>query len=225
MKILFVITARGGSKGIPGKNIKPLAGKPLLHYSLEYARLFAADEDICLSTDSEEIIACAKAVGYEAPFIRPAELARDETGSYEVLQHAYDFYLSTGKAYDCIVLLQPTSPLREKKSLVEMLTIFEPSVDMVVSVKAEFLYHFYEEQEGYLKVFGSSYTRRQDAPRLFKHNGSIYLINTKSLKKYSSFSSFVKVKKYEMNETFSIDIDTIDDWKRIEFELEKKMGI
>ena len=112
MKTLYVIPARGGSKGIPGKNIKPLCGKPLIAYSIEVARALADDCDICLSTDSQQIADVAKNMGLEVPFMRPDYLATDKSGTYEVLLHAVQFYADKGIHYDTLVLLQPTSPFR-----------------------------------------------------------------------------------------------------------------
>ena len=91
-KTLFIIPARGGSKGIPGKNIKPLCGKPLICYAIDNARSFVGDEDICLTTDSSDIISVANNYGLKVPFVRPAELANDKSGTYEVLLHAIEYY-------------------------------------------------------------------------------------------------------------------------------------
>jgi len=216
MKTLFLITARGGSKGIPGKNIKPLAGKPLIHYSLEYARLFADDEDICLSTDSMEIIEIARQIGYETPFIRPNNLSTDHAGSYEVIVHAIKFYEEQGIQYNNVVLLQPTSPLRSKKHFEEAFKLYNSACDMVVSVSETQLYHYYEEKGGFLYPFGEIYNRRQDAPILYKHNGSIYIINSASLLKYTAFKEFKCVRKFVMPENYSLDIDTAEDWAKME---------
>ena len=114
---LFIITARGGSKGIPGKNIKPLNGKPLLYYSIDIARHFVKDNLICLSTDSDEIIKSANAYGLNVPFVRPNELSGDEAGTYEVLLHAIGHCESNGIKFSKVVLLQPTSPFRKKEAL------------------------------------------------------------------------------------------------------------
>jgi CMP-N,N'-diacetyllegionaminic acid synthase len=221
MKALFLITARGGSKGIPGKNIKELAGKPLILYSLEYARMFARDCDICISTDSREILKAVEKAGYSAPFIRPESLSQDNSGSYEVIVHAVEFYRGKGINYDVVVLLQPTSPLRLKKHLDEAIALYNDDLDMVVSVSETRLYHYYEEKGDFLVPFGNVYQRRHDAPLLYKHNGSIYIINSDSLLKYCSFSQFVKVKKYLMEEKYSLDIDNLDDWEKVEHLLHK----
>ena len=213
MKTMFLITARGGSKGIPGKNIKLLAGKPLLLYSLEYARLFADDRDICLSTDSTEILEVAEQADYKAPFIRPDYLSQDNSGSYEVIVHSLNFYKKRGIQYDTVVLLQPTSPIRLKDHMDQAFKLFDLEIDMVVSVTETRLYHYYEEKDGLLQPFGKIYHRRQDAPILYQHNGSIYIINVKSLFRNKSFEEFRLVRKYLMDETYSLDIDTLVDWE------------
>ena len=119
MKTLVVIPARGGSKGIPHKNIKPLNGKPLICYSIDVARQFTTDEHICVTTDDDEIIKVVEDYGLKVPFKRPDELATDLCGSNEVIQHAYQFYAKQGVQYDAIMLLQPTSPFRKVEFLKE----------------------------------------------------------------------------------------------------------
>lgn len=223
MKWLFVIPARGGSKGIPGKNIKPLAGKPLIHYSLEFARLFAGDADICVSTDSDAIAASVKNINYHLPFLRPGHLSTDTAGSYEVLQHAEAFYRNSGKEYDAVVLLQPTSPFRERVHLEEALKLFSSEVDMVVSVnlsEANPYYNLFEEDtEGFLHVSKGSgtYARRQDVPDVYAYNGSLYIINTRSLREKKSFAAFDRIIKYVMSNDYSVDLDTPADWNYAEF--------
>jgi CMP-N,N'-diacetyllegionaminic acid synthase len=227
MQLLFVIPARGGSKGIPGKNIKPLNGKPLIHYSIEYARQFTTDEFICVTTDSDAIAASAAEIGLTVPFKRPAELATDTAGSYEVLQHALAFYEEKGKSIDAVVLLQPTSPLREKYHLETALGLFDDSIDMVVSVQlsaANPYYNLFEENnKGYLHNCkgDGAFTRRQDTPAVYAYNGSIYIINPASLKSKTSFKSFDKVKKYVMEDKYSVDLDTMQDWEYTEYLLQR----
>lgn len=222
MKYLFVIPARGGSKGIPHKNIKLLGGKPLIHYSIEYARLFADDSDICLTTDSEEIANCALEIAYKCPFLRPDYLATDKAGSYEVLQHALSFYEAKGEKYDAIVLLQPTSPFREKRHLEEMLAMYSQDNNMLVSVcetKANPYFNLFEEnKKGFLKVSkGKGFTHRQAAPPVYEFNGSIYIITSTALQEKTAFREFQTVRKYEMVDAYSLDIDTPIDWQKAEF--------
>ncbi|HUX83942.1 MAG TPA: acylneuraminate cytidylyltransferase family protein [Chitinophagaceae bacterium] len=223
MEPLFIIPARGGSKGIPGKNIKPLAGIPLLHYSISYARQFAGDDHICLTTDSETIIRSAREIGLEVPFIRPAQLATDHTGSYPVIRHALQNFPKNHRQFDPIVLLQPTSPFRLKKHLEEALSLYEPGVDMVASVMespANPYFNLYEEDpEGSLRISKGEgpYASRQSAPRVYQFNGSLYLINPASLGAHDSFSQFRMVRKFVMDRTFSVDLDTPEDWKFAEW--------
>jgi len=228
-RILFIVPARGGSKGIPKKNIKKLSGKPLLHYSLEFSRLFVDDKDICLTTDCLEIIDCAKEINYVAPFLRPLELATDNIGSFDVLKHAIKYYDAIGVLYDIVVLLQPTSPFREKRHLEEALNSFSPDLDMVVSVSESVsnpYFNIYEEDEkGNLKLSkgGVALLRRQDAPPVYEFNGSIYIINANSIRFNNSFKEFKFIKKYLMPRIYSVDIDNLLDWKWAEFLIEKKL--
>lgn len=228
MKHLFVIPARSGSKGITGKNIKPLNGKQLIHYSIEYARRFASDDDICLSTDGPEIAQCAALINYNVPFVRPAELATDTVGTYPVLQHALEFYTSRGKRYDAVVLLQPTTPLREEFHFTQALKLFNDSVDMVVSVSesaANPYFNLFEETaEGTLmhSKGDGRIVRRQDAPKVFEYNGSLYIVNARSLQQKNSFAEFGKVIKYEMAGDYHIDLDTPADWEYAEFLISKR---
>lgn len=216
MKILFLITARGGSKGIPKKNIKLFNGKPLIQYSIDLARTFAADKDICVSTDDHEIIEVVRGLGLEVPFIRPSELATDSAQSYDVIMHAMKHYEASGILYHAIVLLQPTSPLRKAKHLKESLAQFDHTTEMVVSVTEEKdpSYLLLEEDaQGFLKrKYNLPYTQRQDAPTLYKYNGAIYVYSVAALK-HMHVSKFTNIRKYVMDAYSSIDIDTPLDWE------------
>lgn len=217
MKTLFLITARGGSKGIPRKNVKLLGGKPLVCHSIDHARLFADDADICLSTDSEEIAGTARAYGLNVPFMRPSELATDTAGSYGVILHALDFYKERGVDYDRVVLLQPTSPLRTEEDIAGAIGLWSPEIDMVVSVaeaKANPYYDAFEtDSEGYLHVSKGEgkYTRRQDAPKVWQYNGAVYVMSVPSLRK-GPMGSFRKVVPSPMSREHSVDLDTPLDW-------------
>lgn len=225
MSTLFIIPARGGSKGIPGKNIKPLNGIPLIHYSIDLARRFAEDKDICVSTDSEQIREVVNAAGLEVPFLRPAHLAADETPTYDVLLHALQYYESKRIFYQKIVLLQPTSPLRKPEHVKECLELYNDTLDMVVSVEAlpDPSYLCYrEDQEGLLRrISEDSFSRRQDVPLVYKFNGAVYVMKVNSLKK-NTIADFTRVKKYVMDATSSVDIDNQLDWEIAELILTKK---
>lgn len=226
MKRLFIIPARGGSKGLPGKNVKLLHGKPLIHYSIEVARNFVSDTDICLTTDDKAIANCASLINYQVPFIRPAELADDQTSMNEVVLHALHYYASSGKLYDQFILLQPTSPLRTVLHVKEALALFSDDTDMVVSVcksKANPYYNLFEaDSEGWLHISkgDGSIASRQQAPDVYQYNGAIYIVNVKAFILAESFSALKKIRKYVMEEKYSVDIDDINDWKRAEEFLE-----
>ncbi len=231
MKTLFVIPARGGSKGIQKKNSKPLNGIPLIFYSIDIARKFSSDSNICISTDDKDIIDLVKRErNLNVPFIRPDNLETDNSGTHEVLIHAIDFYEAQDICYDTIVLLQPTSPLRTEVNLSEAIKLYEKSdVDMVVSVhesKTNPYYNLFEESENGLLVKSKSgkYTRRQDCPKVYEYNGALYIINVESLKK-NKISELEKIKKYVMSEENSVDIDTPLDWKIAEILIQQKATI
>lgn len=221
MKTLVIIPARGGSKGIPRKNIKPLNGKPLIYYSIDCARAICEDEDICVSTDDAEIISIVEQYGLKVPFVRPLDLATDTAGTYEVLLHALDFYEKQGRFYDVVVLLQNTSPFRKAEQVKEALSLYNIDVDMLVSVKecaANPYYCVFEENaDGFLQVCkgdGNIY-RRQDAPKVYEYNGAIYIMNAATLKT-THMHKMQKRVKYVMDNLSSFDLDTMWDWQMAE---------
>ena len=226
-KILCVIPARGGSKGIPHKNIKDLNGKPLITYTIDIARQILNDDDICVTTDNQQIIDVVEKQGLKVPFIRPSHLATDQAATQDVLIHALDFYEQKGQLYDIILLLQPTSPFRLKRHLEEAINLYTDNCDMVVSVReasANPYYNLFEEDEfGYLHISKGkgNFTRRQDAPTVWEYNGSIYVINSKSLKT-SKISNFPHKIKYQMENIYSLDIDAPLDWIIAEELIKKK---
>lgn len=228
MKPLIVIPARGGSKGVPGKNIKPLGGKPLIVYTTAAAREIFDDSVIIVSTDDSAIKKTVEDTGLKVPFLRPAELATDTAGTYEVLLHAVKHAENNGYFPDVLVLLQPTSPFRNSTHIKSALSLYSDSIDMVVSVKETRTNPYYvlfeEDSEGFLKKSkAGNFTRRQDCPKVWEYNGAIYIINIASLKN-NTMAAFKKVIKYEMDETASHDIDTMMDWKVAEFLLQDKQS-
>ncbi|MDB9782464.1 acylneuraminate cytidylyltransferase family protein [bacterium] len=226
MKYLVIITARGGSKGIPNKNIKLLNGKPLIQYSIDIAKGIAYLDDICFTTDSDAIIKVAENCGLNIAFKRPEALATDTANSRDVMLHALEHYEKLrNTTYDAIVLLQPTSPFRTLEQAKKCIKLYNNNLDMVVSVKAASAnpyYNLYEETNGYLESSKKgNFTRRQDCPEVWEYNGAIYVINSKTLRN-QNMNDFSKVKKFEMSEETSIDIDTPLDWKIAEFHLQNK---
>ncbi|RQO67578.1 acylneuraminate cytidylyltransferase family protein [Pedobacter sp. KBW06] len=216
MKTLYIIPARGGSKGIPKKNIKLLAGKPLIQYSIDRVREVADESNICVSTDSDEIIEVVNNYNLEVPFKRPEYLSDDKSGTYEVLLHALDFYKQKNVFYDTVMIVQPTSPFRLRNHFLEVLDLYHENLDMVVSVgkshQNPYFTLFEENKDGLLeKSKDGDYKTRQECPPVYFYNGSLYLINVNSLYQ-SPIHQFKRVRKYLMEEKYSVDIDTPLDW-------------
>ena len=225
MKPLVIIPARGGSKGVPKKNIKLLGGKPLIYYTIEAAKAVFEDQFICVSTDALEIKKVVEQTGLKIPFLRPAELATDTAGTYEVLLHALNYYENLEYFPDTIILLQPTSPFRTAEHIKEAIKFYTTEIDMVVSVKETksnpYFNLFEEDVDGFLKKSKESdYTRRQDCPKVWEYNGAVYVINVESLKN-TTINKFKKVKKYVMDELSSLDIDSEMDLKFVELLIKK----
>lgn len=223
MTPLYVIPARGGSKGIPRKNIKLLGGRPLIAYTIDAANEAAAVTGgyILLSTDDAEIATTARNCGLDVEYMRPAELGADTTGSREVILDAMDWAESRGIAYDCVVLLQPTSPLRTAADILGAIELYSCDTDMVVSVcesEANPYYNLFEtDAEGLLHICKGDglYTRRQDAPPVLEYNGAVYVINPLSLRAMS-LGAFPCRRPFMMPASRSIDLDTPADWERAE---------
>ena len=214
MKILYLIPARGGSKGLPGKNKMILGNKPLINYSIDFARNFTSDIDICVSTDDDDIIKCVNDNKLKTDFIRPKILSSDKATTNDVIIHAINYYESIGVKYDLVVLLQPTSPFRKIQDLKNMLNNWTNDLDLLVSVKeshdSPYFNLFEENREGFIKKSKKSeVTRRQDAPKVYTFNGSIYLYNVNSIKQ----NQIIRIKKYVMKDPInSLDIDTSFDF-------------
>jgi CMP-N-acetylneuraminic acid synthetase len=217
--ILGLILARGGSKSIPKKNLVPLAGRPLLAYTCEAALRSRSLTRVVLSTDDPEIAAVGRDLGVEAPFVRPADLARDDTPSLPVMQHAID-WLRAQQDWepDLVVLLQPTSPLRTSRHIDDAVSRLQSSgadtVVSVVRVPHRFSpYAVMELDEGRLREFLTGPTsfdryRRQDMPVLYARNGPAVLVSrTSVLFDRESFYGPITV-PYVMEEQDSVDIDT-----------------
>jgi N-acylneuraminate cytidylyltransferase len=219
LKPLYIIPARGGSKGIPHKNIKLLGGKPLIAYSIDVAKALADDvRRIVLSTDDEEIADVARKCGLPVDYMRPAEFATDTSGSREVMIDVMDWADAQGIDYDCIVLLQPTSPLRTVEDVTSALALYNDSLDMVVSVaeaRSNPYYNCFEAdaETGYLRVSKGEglYTRRQDAPKAWEYTGAVYVINPKSLRR-EALGAFKRRVPSPMPSERSIDLDSLTDW-------------
>lgn len=209
-QVLALIPARGGSKGIPGKNIRELAGKPLIAWTIEAACAARSIDRVVVSSDDPSILDVARVWGADVPFVRPAELARDETPGIDVVLHALDRL----PGVDWVVLLQPTSPLRTAEDIDAAVArcrgMGAPACVSVTEAQTPPWWMFRLSREGYLCSFlpdGERPLRRQDAPALFSLNGAIYVARADWLRQSRSFLTEETV-AYVMPPERSVDIDT-----------------
>jgi CMP-N,N'-diacetyllegionaminic acid synthase len=220
MRILGIIPARGGSKGVPGKNIKLLGGLPLIAYTSNAANDSKYLNKTIISTDDLTIAEVAKQFQIEVPFIRPSSLATDTASSIEVVQHVVTYLESQGEYYDAICLLQPTSPFRKKEFIDKAIEKFiNEAADALVSVLPvphEFNPHwvFEPNNNGFLHLATGEpeiIKRRQDLPAYFR-DGSIYITKTNVIKDGSFYGA--KLSYIENNADFYVNIDTLKDWDK-----------
>lgn len=230
-KYLALIPARGGSKGVSKKNIVPLAGKPLITYTIEAALQSQYRLRVVVSTDDEEIAKIAQSAGAEIPFLRPAALARDETPTFPVVQHALQ-WLEQHECYqpELVVLLQPTSPLRRAKHIDQALELLLSSkADSVVSLcEAEHSPYWMKkvDAEGRVRPFikiEEEYTRRQDLPKVYRLNGAIVVTRSEIIMKENRMLGD-DTRAYIMKQEDSIDIDTELDFKLAELIIRERGG-
>ncbi len=224
--MIAIIPARGGSKGLPGKNIRPLNGKPLIAYAVEAALKAKHIDRVIVSTDDEQIAKVAVQYGAELPFMRPAELATDTA-------MAVDNYIYTigrlekesGKPIDAFVVLQPTSPLRIAEDIDNAVELFQSKdADSVVSYCKEdhpITWHKYLDEEGrFVNLFEVTLKNRQDLRVSYYPNGAVYVFKTSIIRERKYFTD--KSYAYVMPKSRSVDVDTIDDFEYAEFLLRKQ---
>lgn len=230
MKTLALIPARGGSKGIPKKNVMALCGRPLIAHTIEAARASQGIDRVIVSTDDEEIAEIAKIWGAEVPFLRPPELANDEAPMLGVVAHALQWYEQTEGALDAIVLLQPTSPLRTAQHVDAALSIYQQhrpsSVVSVVEVPHQFNpLSVMAIADGRLYPCSSGAvlpTRRQDKPRVYARNGPAVLVSSVATIKSGQLYGDVCM-PYLMSSAASLDIDTMDEFAQVEWLLSRNI--
>jgi CMP-N,N'-diacetyllegionaminic acid synthase len=221
--ILAIIPARGGSKGIPRKNIKPLAGKPLIAWTIESALQARGIDRVIVSTEDEEIALVAKQCGAEVPFLRPLALAQDDTPGIAPVLHAIDQL----PYYDWVLLLQPTSPFRSAEDIQGIIQFCrDQSAPSVVSVTQVSKHPFwmYQRDEQYrlqpLIPNRPEITQRQDLPAAYALNGALYLARTDWLIQNQGFIG-PETLGYVMSEEHSVDLDTSVDWQWVEYLIDR----
>lgn len=226
MRTLGIITARGGSKGLPRKNVLDCAGKPLIAWTIEAAKNSKLLSDFIVSTDCKEIAEVSKKYGAKVPFLRPSELATDSATIADVIKHSIEMLKENGESYDAIVLLQATSPCRTFRNIDESITLFK-NLDNSLNSTLVSVYKapkktawVLENKGGKLNfALGERVQQRQSLSSLYFPNGAIYI---------SSFDGFngefygENTYKYEMLEEESVDVDYLEDLKRAEYILNQR---
>jgi CMP-N-acetylneuraminic acid synthetase len=230
MRILAIIPARGGSKGVPRKNLKLLGGKPLLQYTIEAAQSCKSLDRIFFSSEDHELVALAQKNGLEVPFLRPDYLATDQAGTLEVLQHVVSELSAVGDDYDAVCLLQVTNPFRTTQLIEDAIQTFRKgkydSVISVLKVPHEYNPHWVFEPavDGSLAIATGEKNiikRRQELPDAYYRDGAVYLMTVKTLMQENSLYG-ERIGYIESDESRHVNIDTMEDWNKAE-ELLKKI--
>jgi CMP-N,N'-diacetyllegionaminic acid synthase len=224
MNTYALIPARGGSKGIPRKNIKIIAGKPLIVWTIEAALRSSLLSAVVVSTDDPEIAEIARQAGAQVPFMRPAELARDQSSGLEPVLHAMDQMPQC----DSLLVLQPTSPLRTTEDIDGCLSLVAqteaPSVVSVTEADTHpyWTYRLNADRTMVRFVDAAPIARRQDLPAIFALNGAMYFAETNWLRRTGSLVSSETL-AYVMPRDHSVDLDTPFDWKFAELLLKESL--
>ena len=227
--VLAIVPARGGSKGVPGKNVRRLGGRTLLEYTAAAARDAAVIDRIVVSTDSEDVAAAGRAAGLEVPFLRPAALAQDDTPMLPVIRHAIDEVTRAGWTPELVVLLQPTSPLRRPDHVARAVDLLRSSgADSVVTV-VEVPKHLSPDyvmriDAGVLRPFlpeGERVTRRQDVRPAYSRDGTVYAFRRDTLDRCGSIYGD-DCRPLIIDARESLSIDTPEDWAAAEKILEAR---
>jgi len=224
MKTLGLVPARGGSKGIPRKNIRPLAGRPLLDYTARAALGAASLAKVVLSTDDEAIAEAGRAAGLAVPFRRPPELAEDDTPTLPVVQHALRWLARHGEKFDAVCLLQPTSPFRRAETIDACVALLErsgaDSVVSVVPVPAEHNPHwvYFRSADGLMTLATGERApipRRQALPPAYCRDGSVYVARTDVVLERGTLYGD-RVAGFVSQEEDVVNLDEMEDWHRAE---------
>jgi len=223
MKILALVTARGGSVRLPGKNLRPLGGKPLINWSIEIVQGIPDISEILVSTDNESIADISRKAGALVPWLRPQELATNEASSVDVALHALNWYEKEKSTVDGLLLLQPTSPFRSKSTVLNGIALFEKigmlPVVGVSPTHAHPLWSFKIEHGELLSFVDNTGLQRrsQDLPPAYVVNGNFYLISPDDLRQNKSFFGARTIPLIAESEKEALDIDSEMDFTFAEF--------
>jgi CMP-N-acetylneuraminic acid synthetase len=226
LKTIAFIFARGGSKGVPGKNIRIIGGKPLIVWSIEIALEISEIDRVIVSTDDENIAAVGKKFGAEI-INRPAELAQDDTPEWLAWQHAVAWLENKGEYFDRFVSLPTTSPMRSKEDVIACLNLLDDKTDTVVTMTETTrspYFNMLSEENGYVKLLvdaKKSYSRRQDVPKAYDMTTVAYVTRPEFIKKHKTFFEGM-VKSVVIPEERAIDIDTKLDFEIAEMLINKR---
>ena len=224
MRVLGLIPARGGSKGVPRKNIRLLCGKPLLQYTAEAALAAHRLSHVILSTEDYEIAEVGRRCGLGVPFLRPAELAQDDTPTLPVVQHAVRWMETHGEQFDAICLLQPTNPLRQPQVIDACIDRLEQddadAVVTILPVPAEYNPHwvYFQDEDGLLRLSTGEVNpipRRQSLPAAFHREGSVYVTRRNLAMEQNSLCGRSLV-GYLLDPEQCVNVDSLEDWERAE---------
>lgn len=225
-RLLAVIPARGGSKGLPGKNLRPLAGVPLIAHSILFAKTCPQITRCVVSTEAADIAEVARTFGADVPFLRPPELAQDDTPLWPVLRHALvQLEQQEGTAFDVLLLLDPTSPGRDPSDLAGALRRLEevPQADGIIGVsQPDFnpMWNCVVERDGWMAQLveaGSRFDRRQQAPTIYRIHGGLYIWRSNFVRTHErSWREGAQYLVYETPESRSMSIDTAEEFNRAE---------
>ena len=222
MDVLAIIPARGGSKGVPRKNVRLLGDKPVIVYSIEAAQAAGIFIEIFVTTDDTEIAEVSGAAGIKVPFLRPMELAEDHTPMLDVIKHVLAYFNNRGKSFDAVCLLQPTTPFRTVEQIKEAFAKFKSgdydSLMSVVEVPAKYNPHWQyiqKENSGELQLFNGAQqpiTRRQELPKSYIREGSLYFFKPETIEKYDNI--YGDSIGYYLIEKETVNIDTPEDFEK-----------
>ena len=229
MRVIAIIPARSGSKGLKDKNIKMLRKKPLMAYTIGAAITSEVFDEVFVSTDSERYAEIAREYGASVPFMRSRHLASDTSSSWDAVREALSMYQELGKIFDVCVLLQPTSPLRDKNDIINAIDLFKKknasTVVSVCEVEHPVQWCFPLDPDNSMSAFANSpfrNTRRQDIPKFYRENGAIYIVDSADIMNQNGDIYKSSCYAYVMDKRKSLDIDEQADFDMAEYFMNTK---